>query len=105
DSFEPTTPAVPDPPAPMPGGGGGGGGGGTPAFEVTMDAGVLSFAHGSGDISFALNGTLATFTRGADTATKTVDLSAVSKITMGSGQTLNATAAQLTGRSIDGAGT
>src|SRR5690606_832660 len=71
DTFEPApAPAPPAPaPSPAPGGGGEGGGGtGTPPFEAKVEGGVLSFSHGSGEISFTLDGTEATFSRGSATS-------------------------------------
>lgn len=100
DTFEPVAPA---PPFPTPGGGGGG----APSepFKVTVESGVVTFADGSGDISFITSGTVATFSRGGVPAATTVDLGTATKITVASGQTLAATAAQVTGMSVDGDGT
>lgn len=88
------------------GGGGGGGGSPTPTFAVTNTAGVVTFdGTATGDITFTMSGTVATFSRGGLSATTTVDFSSgFSKITVSSGQTLSATAAQVAGKSIDGAG-
>src|SRR5690606_15003269 len=107
DTFEPApAPAPPAPaPSPSPGGGGeggdSGGGTGTPPFEAKVEGGVLSFAHGSGEISFTLDGTEATFSRGSATSTTKIDFSTVTKITVAAGQTLTTTATQATGRTID----
>lgn len=81
---------------------------GTPAttFLVTNDGGTVTFGGtATGDITFTLDGTVATFSRGGVTATTTADLATITKITVASGQTLSATAAQVTGKTIDGAGT
>ena len=77
-----------------------------PAFTVTNTAGVVTFGGtATGDITFTISGTVATFSRGGATATTTVDFSSgFSKITVASGQTLSVTAAQITGKSIDGVG-
>lgn len=80
----------------------------TPAttFLVTNDGGTVTFGGtATGDITFTLDGTVATFSRGGVTATTTADLATITKITVASGQTLSATAAQVTGKTIDGAGT
>jgi hypothetical protein len=102
------TPAVPAPtPTPPPASGGGSS---TPpavaaTFTVTKTSDVITFAGtATGDITFTLDGTVATFTRGGVTATTTADLATVTKITVASGQALSATAAQITGKTIDGAG-
>lgn len=88
------------------GGGGGGGGGGAPSptFTVTNTGGVITFENGSGDITVTINGDNTVFTRGG--VEKTVATSAItSKIAVASGQVLTGTAAVLTGKTIDGAGT
>jgi len=77
-----------------------------PDFTVNEANGVVTFdGTATGDITFTLAGTVATFTRGGVTATTTADLSTITKITVGSDQTLSATAAQVTGKTIDGTGT
>ncbi len=89
------------------GGDGGGGGGGSPTFTVTQSAGVVTFGGtATGTITLTVDGNnVATFSRGGVTATTTVDLDLITKITVASGQTLSATAVQLSGRTVDGAGT
>lgn len=74
-------------------------------FTVTEDGGVVTFSGtATGNITFTLDDTVATFSRGGVTATTTADLETITKITVGSGQTLSATAAHVTGKTIDGAG-
>lgn len=75
-------------------------------FTVTNDAGSVSFANGSGVISFTLNGTVATFTRGDITdATNTVDF-AEGPITLnlGANQTLTARTGDLSDVTVTGEG-
>ncbi len=87
--------------------------GGTPSptFTVTETAGVVEFGGtATGNITIAWAGTVgdsvATFTRQSVTATTTPDFhGTATKITLASGQTLAATAANVTGVTIDGAGT
>lgn len=94
----------PSAPTPTPGGGGGGGGGSTPTFTVTNTDGTVTFANGSGDITVTVSGDNTIFTRGG--VEQTVATAAITtKITVASGQVLTGTAAVLTGRTIDGAGT
>lgn len=75
-------------------------------FTVTNDAGQVSFANGSGVISFTLNGTVATFTRGDITdATNTVDFSqGPVTLNLGENQTLTARTAELSGVTVTGEG-
>jgi hypothetical protein len=79
-----------------------------PTFTVTDTGGTVTFGGAAtGNITFTTSGTIATFSRGgiADT-TNTVDFSSgFTKITVGASQTLAATAAQVTGKTIDGVGT
>lgn len=93
-------------------GGGGGGGGGTPpaTFTVTETGGAVTFSGtATGNISVAwagaAGGSAATFTRGGVEATTKPDFSGTAnKITVGAGQTLSDSAADLTGLTIDGTG-
>lgn len=92
-------------------GGGGGSSTPTPTFTVTETSRAVTFTGtATGNISVAWAGTVdnsvATFTRGGITATTTPDFNGTAaKITIGAGQTLAATAANVTGVTIDGAGT
>lgn len=83
-----------------------GGGSPTPTFIVTNTAGVVTFSGtATGNITFTTTGNIATFSRAGVIAATTVDFSSgFSKITVSSGQTLSATAAQITAKNIDGAG-
>ena len=85
------------------------GGGGAPApaaFEVLVDAnGVVTFKNGSGDITVSVDGTTATFSRGGVAATTKPTLDTNTKITVAADQKFTATAAVVSGKTIDGAGT
>jgi Ca2+-binding RTX toxin-like protein len=78
-----------------------------PIFTVTETTGVVTFGGtATGDITVALDGSrVATFTRQGIVATTTPDLDTVTSITVGAGQTLVATVAQLGSTTIDGSGT
>lgn len=89
---EPTPTPDPTPPA--------------PTFSVTNTAGVVTFGGTvTGNISLTVDGTIATFSCGGVTASTKIDFSTgFSKITLASGQVLVGTTEQLTGLTIDGAG-
>ncbi|HZW13856.1 MAG TPA: Ig-like domain-containing protein [Noviherbaspirillum sp.] len=77
----------------------------TPTFTVTNTAGVVTFSgDATGHITFTTNGSVATFKKGTVTASTMVDLTGLVKFTVTSGQTLEGTAEQLSGVSIEGAG-
>ena len=93
-------------------GGSGGGGSTGPTFTVTETAGDVTFSGtATGDISVSWAGTvndsIATFSRGGVPATTKPDFSntgKATKISVETGQTLAATAAQVSGVTVEGAG-
>ncbi|WP_306602882.1 hypothetical protein [Azonexus sp.] len=76
------------------------------SFTVSNNAGVVTFGGtATGDITFTINGSIATFSREGVTATTTVDFySNFSKFSLGAGQVLAGTALQLSGKTVDGTG-
>src|SRR5690606_9744660 len=76
------------------------------AFTVINDNGQVSFANGEGDITFTLEGTVATFARGEETdADNTVDFSqGPITLNLGEDQTLSAAPADLQGVEVNGKG-
>jgi len=97
-------------PTPPAGGGGGGGGGATPTFTVTETSGVVEFGGtATGDITISWSagvGSVATFTREGVEATDTADFAGTAtSITVADEDTLAATAADVTGMTINGDGT
>jgi len=77
-----------------------------PTFSVTTTSGTLSFnGTATGTITVNTNANnVATFSREGITAITTPDLDNISNINLASGQTLSASAAQMTGKTIIGAG-
>lgn len=75
-------------------------------FTVANDGGSVSFSNGSGVISFTLNGTVATFSRGEITdATNTVDFGdGPVTLNLGTGQSLTARTSDLAGVAVSGEG-
>ena len=81
-------------------------GGGDGSFTVVNDNGQISFVDGSGDISFTLEDTVATFSRGEETDSEnTVDFAAGDiTLNLAEDQTLAATPADLEGVTVSGGG-
>ncbi len=74
------------------------------AFMVTDTNGIITFeGAATGNISLAIDSGTVTFTKGSVTAATTVNLGAITKITLAAGQTIADSAADLT-KPIDGAG-
>ncbi len=75
------------------------------SFTVTVTEGVVTFGgSATGTITFSLEGSTATFSRGGVTAQTRVDLDTAQKIVVAPEQDLQATAVQLSGRKVEGAG-
>ena len=82
------------------------GGGDDGTFRVTNDAGQVSFSNGEGNITFALEGTVATFSRGDETDSKnTVDFSSGNvTLNLSENQMLVAEPSALKGVTVNGGG-
>lgn len=81
-------------------------GGGEPApFTVVNDNGEIHFVNATGEITFTLEGSVATFSSGEETdSVNTVDFAANPTLKLGEGQTLNAPPEVLQGATVDGGG-
>lgn len=78
-----------------------------PAFAVTLNSSLISFANGTGDIVMHMTDGTTTFSRGTETSTTSIDNISSHVMTVAADQTLDikATDVHLLGNGVTGAGT